>query len=157
MQGPAAGDRSLDLSGLGLGSISQSFAVTNGAVYTVNFLLAGNPDGGPTVKDVRVTTNGSSQDFFFDILVPTVRSKPLMGWTTESFTFVASGSLETLTFASVGCASSGDNPCAFGPALDLVNVSAVPEASTWAMMLIGFAGIGFIAYRRTKKMALATA
>jgi PEP-CTERM motif len=32
-------------------------------------------------------------------------------------------------------------------------VSAVPEPSTWAMMLIGFAGLGFVAYRRTKKSA----
>ena len=26
--------------------------------------------------------------------------------------------------------------------------SAVPEPSTWAMMILGFAGIGFMAYRR---------
>jgi probable HAF family extracellular repeat protein len=30
---------------------------------------------------------------------------------------------------------------------------SVPEPSTWAMMLIGFAGLGFVAYRRTKKGA----
>jgi hypothetical protein len=30
-------------------------------------------------------------------------------------------------------------------------VSAVPEPSTWAMMILGFAGIGFIAYRRRNK------
>jgi hypothetical protein len=29
--------------------------------------------------------------------------------------------------------------------------NAVPEPSTWAMMLIGFAGIGFMAYRRSRK------
>ncbi|MEH2608014.1 PEPxxWA-CTERM sorting domain-containing protein [Bradyrhizobium sp. AZCC 1693] len=34
-------------------------------------------------------------------------------------------------------------------------VSAVPEPSTWAMMLLGFAGIGYGAYRR-KKSAPAT-
>jgi hypothetical protein len=28
--------------------------------------------------------------------------------------------------------------------------SDVPEASTWAMMLVGFAGAGFVGYRRTK-------
>jgi hypothetical protein len=28
------------------------------------------------------------------------------------------------------------------------NVGAVPEASTWAMLIVGFAGIGFMAYRR---------
>jgi len=34
------------------------------------------------------------------------------------------------------------------------NVSAVPEPTTWAMMLLGFAGIGFLAYRRKSKLAL---
>ena len=27
-------------------------------------------------------------------------------------------------------------------------ISAVPESSTWAMMILGFAGVGFMAYRR---------
>jgi hypothetical protein len=31
--------------------------------------------------------------------------------------------------------------------------SAVPEPSTWAMMLLGFAGVGFVAYRRKSKLA----
>ena len=35
--------------------------------------------------------------------------------------------------------------------------STVPEPSTWAMMLIGFAGIGFVTYRRTKKNTTALA
>jgi len=33
------------------------------------------------------------------------------------------------------------------------NVSAVPEPTTWAMMLLGFAGIGFLAYRRRPQPA----
>jgi hypothetical protein len=33
-------------------------------------------------------------------------------------------------------------------------VGAVPEPSTWAMMLLGFAGVGFMAYRRKSKPAL---
>lgn len=36
-------------------------------------------------------------------------------------------------------------------------VTAVPEPSTWAMMLLGFAGIGFMAYRRKTKPALMAA
>jgi hypothetical protein len=28
------------------------------------------------------------------------------------------------------------------------NIAPVPEASTWAMMIIGFFGVGFMAYRR---------
>ena len=27
----------------------------------------------------------------------------------------------------------------------------VPEPSTWAMLLLGFAGLGFVGYRRTRR------
>jgi hypothetical protein len=37
------------------------------------------------------------------------------------------------------------------------NISAVPEPSTWAMMILGFAGIGFLAHRRARKVKLAAA
>jgi hypothetical protein len=36
-------------------------------------------------------------------------------------------------------------------------VSAVPEPSTWAMLLLGFAGIGSMAYRRKSRPALMAA
>jgi hypothetical protein len=32
---------------------------------------------------------------------------------------------------------------------------AVPEPSTWAMMILGFAGLGFMGYRRRKSVAIA--
>jgi hypothetical protein len=35
--------------------------------------------------------------------------------------------------------------------------AAVPEASTWAMMVLGFAGVGFLGYRRKSKSALMAA
>jgi hypothetical protein len=39
-----------------------------------------------------------------------------------------------------------------------LEVSSVPEPSTWAMMILGFAGIGFMTYRRRKSaLALAAA
>ena len=33
-------------------------------------------------------------------------------------------------------------------------VAAVPEPSTWAMMIVGFLGLGFMAYRRKEKLSL---
>jgi PEP-CTERM motif len=36
----------------------------------------------------------------------------------------------------------------FGNGCVTIPASAVPEPSTWAMMALGFAGIGFVAYRR---------
>jgi hypothetical protein len=33
----------------------------------------------------------------------------------------------------------------------------IPEPSTWAMMLIGFAGLGFAGYRRATRASAASA
>jgi hypothetical protein len=42
------------------------------------------------------------------------------------------------------------------PEASVVGISgAVPEPSTWAMMILGFAGVGFMAYRRRSTAALA--
>jgi hypothetical protein len=41
--------------------------------------------------------------------------------------------------------------------VQIAAVAAVPEPSTWAMLLLGFAGIGFTAYRRKSKPALMVA
>lgn len=62
---------------------------------------------------------------------------------------------------SYGLANSIDDPNGTGPAGPPVNeaittfeVAAVPEASTWAMMLLGFLGVGFLAYRRNDASAI---
>jgi hypothetical protein len=49
-----------------------------------------------------------------------------------------------LIFTSVVLGSIGQNSFEF----DNVTVAAVPEPSTWAMMILGFLGVGFMAYRR---------
>jgi hypothetical protein len=41
--------------------------------------------------------------------------------------------------------------------IDPVITADVPEPSTWAMMILGFAGVGFMAYRREAKPALMAA
>jgi hypothetical protein len=70
---------------------------------------------------------------------------PNAGLTSQSFTFATTGGNLVFTSLAGGNANVGN-------ILDNVQVaSGVPELSTWAMMLIGFGGIGFLAYRRTKK------
>jgi hypothetical protein len=55
---------------------------------------------------------------------------------------------DSLVFAP----ANGGNNAALGDfAFVNMNVSAVPEPSTWAMMILGFAGVGFMAYRRRNK------
>jgi choice-of-anchor C domain-containing protein len=139
---PGDGTRSVDLSGNGPGSISQTFATVAGQTYQVSFLLAGNPDGPPPTKTMDVSGTDFSQSFPFPLGSNT---RADMGWTPFSFFFVASGGLETITFGS----NLDLNSTAFGPALDLVNVSAVPELSTWLMMLLGFATLAYFARRRS--------
>lgn len=58
-----------------------------------------------------------------------------------SFNVLATGS-DTLSFIAY------NNP-SFGYLDDVsLNISAVPEPSTWAMLILGFASLGFIAHRR---------
>ena len=75
---------------------------------------------------------------------------PDAGLTSQSFTFATTGGNLVFTSLSGGNANVGN-------ILDNVQVAAVPELSTWAMMLIGFGGIGFLAYRRSKKTSAAVA
>ena len=148
----ANGFRSLDLNGTVPGSISQTFDVVSGQTYKVTFDIAGNPAGGPTEKTLTGAANA------IVLISPTFnttgKSLGNMGWTQVSFDFTATGNLETLTFASTTTADSGNStfPTAFGPALDNVAVTAVPEPSTWAMMILGFLGVGLAAYRRKNRL-----
>jgi len=48
--------------------------------------------------------------------------------------------------------SYGDNTGAFS-----VTIAAVPEPSTWAMLLLGFCGVGFVTYRRRNQSSALTA
>jgi len=38
----------------------------------------------------------------------------------------------------------------YGGNLSTSLVAPIPEPSTWAMMILGFAGVGFMAYRRRR-------
>lgn len=146
----ADGARSLDLNGLVPGSIAQTFDVTNGQTYQVTFYLAGNPAGGPNPKTLQSSAGATVLLSSFDTTGHDLQN---MGWTPVSFDFTATGPTETLTFLSTTTGDSGNSidPTAFGPALDNVSVTAVPEPSTWAMMILGFLSVGFAAYRRKAK------
>jgi hypothetical protein len=70
---------------------------------------------------------------------------------SNSFDSNASLSGSTFTFHSNGTSQDGTYTAVFDIA------AAVPEPATWAMMIVGFAGVGFMAYRRNFKPALRAA
>ncbi|KRB41983.1 choice-of-anchor C family PEP-CTERM protein [Phenylobacterium sp. Root700] len=141
------GVRSIDLSALLGGTIQQTIAVTVGKTYKVSFWLAGNPDGGLGNKLVATSVSGD-QTNDFEFLVGAGNTHSDMGWKEYSYTFTAYDPTATLAFNS-----KTNTP--YGPALDNVSISAVPEPATWAMMIIGFSSAG-VAIRRRRRETSAT-
>jgi hypothetical protein len=70
-------------------------------------------------------------------------------------------STTTLSFSATGpfefrILDNNQTPSGNDFAIDNITINAaVPEPSTWAMMILGFAGIGALAYRRRKSAMLA--
>jgi hypothetical protein len=116
----------------------SSKTVFGAGTYTLSFLLGGSTGGAGGVDSSSKTTLITLGSFSASITLA-----PNAGLTSDSFTFSTTGG--NLVFTSL----AGGNPNV-GNILDNVQVSAVPELATWAMMLLGFAGIGFVAYRRTR-------
>ncbi|MFB9839062.1 choice-of-anchor C family protein [Actinoallomurus acaciae] len=116
----ADGRQSLDLEGSESGTIEQRLATRIGGCYTVTFALAGNPDGGPTIKRgfARVSQNTLGhptvqKNFIFNT---TGRSRGNMGYVPQRFRFRAFAPSSTLIFAS----TTGGG---YGPVIDAVNVA----------------------------------
>jgi hypothetical protein len=128
----------------GSGTLSQTFISSVAGSASINWLAGGRPDFGPY--------NGAQQ---YDVFL---NSSPIGTFSTTSgqaFAVTTGTGLltvgsNTLSFKGAGL---GDNT-AF---VDDVNVAAVPEPATWAMLLLGFAGLGFVGYRRKNKMAFKAA
>lgn len=135
---PAAeGVRSIDLAGNGYGWISQTFDTVPGNLYYVTFFMAGNPEGGDPIKDLFVSAGEKASSYSFDT---TGKSLFFMGWEQKLFDFTAVGDKTTLTFLSL----EGNSP--FGPAVDKIQVTAVPIPTTaW---LLGSGLVGLVMIRR---------
>jgi hypothetical protein len=54
----------------------------------------------------------------------------------------------TFTDGDAGQSITGFTVSSTTNSFELTNISAVPEPATWAMMILGFLSVGFLAYRR---------
>jgi choice-of-anchor C domain-containing protein len=139
-----SGAQSIDLSGNEPGTLTQTISLDTGKLYLLTFWVSGNPDGPPDLKtfdfSVTNTTPMTVANVNFTVVSPP-QSRANMNWQERDWLFIANDGPHTLTFQST-------TPGPYGPALDDVGVTLVPEPETYAMLLAGMGFIGFVARRR---------
>ena len=79
------------------------------------------------------------------------------GWKLSSSNFDPAFSEVTLTSTTLTVTWDGTGTGDQFDATFTTSAPSAPETSTWGMLLIGFTGVGFVAYRRKSKTALQTA
>lgn len=134
----------------GYNALVYDFTVTKTYFYSFTYTLAAV---GPSLTNSQVELTGPSGLIFYSNALGANSSGTLTGT-------IGPGSYEFLTQDI--WSPYADSVAQFGPGSQIANhsdqlqftLSAVPEPSTWAMMILGFAGVGFMAYRRKEKLAL---
>ena len=134
------------------GSISQIITGLNvGYQYQVSFWYAGAQQlgyTGGTTEGWNVTFGGNT----LSTNTLNTGSHGFSGWQQANLVFVANNTSQTLSFLATGGPSAALPPFAL---LDGVNVQVVPEPTTWALMIMGFGGVGALVRNRRRQAALA--
>lgn len=145
------------------GTLSQSFTLANAGLFDYSF-KAGRSESFCSCQDVPLTFSVTIDGIELSSALPAydgAGSGSVFGLNLNSTysgtVALAAGTHEFAFHFSRGNTLFGRAPYFGIDGVSLVQqqVSAVPEPSTWAMMLLGFAGVGFFAYRR--KIAAPTA
>jgi hypothetical protein len=137
----------LDGSTTQLGTLTSNPTFGPGT-YTLSFSLGAYTYQGQYPLEQTLVSIGN----WSTVITPVVDSSFTPGAPLQNYSFVVTTNGGSLVFEALNPQSPGQGTNV-GNILDNVQVSAVPEPATWAMMLIGFAGIGFAAYRRSRKVS----
>lgn len=152
-----SGDVNHFLSANPSGQATVSGGTGNTALTQLTFGLANNNTFTNAVFDINASHDGSVT-IHLDGINLTGAGQPIAGSTfSQDFVVDANGSNFFSVRATNGQAIYDISLTAFNGAvfqdvrqvrLGGGTITATPEPSTWAMMILGFAGVGFMAYRR---------
>jgi hypothetical protein len=134
-------------------SLSQVFNLNAGETITFYAQFTGeqkNKDGLDTAS-VSINLFGQPAAIVASWVLPTHDGQ--QPWQTILFTASSAGSYEFRALVDNVGNASGQSTLRIDGFQTIP--SAVPEPSTWAMMILGFAALGFIAYRRSRKTVAA--
>jgi hypothetical protein len=142
-------------------NLNLDFNASSSDFYTFIGLTSGNNSISFANISTAFDTNFGGHPTSFDVYQATINA----GFNGQSF-FEVNGSFPAGTvivpFGTGGLFTSWTNTgldtggqcIGCGPG---TQIGGVPEPSTWAMIILGFAGVGFMAYRRKSKPALMAA
>jgi hypothetical protein len=136
--------------------IEQTVATAAGSSYTLTFGLASENAVAPPNGTTTLTVSVAGAPTHYVLAVNTSFGELAEPWTTETIHFTASSSSTLVSFVETVNNDAGNNdPIIAG--VDLVGSrgASAPEASTWAMMVLGFGGLAFVGYRSRKAVSLA--
>jgi hypothetical protein len=144
----------VDLVGYGnTGGIYQAFTPAVSGLYRLSFQYANNFYSTSTASAaVEIGTTPGGNTILNDSVTHSNSSAANMLWDLYTFTIYLTGSTPLyLGFDTTSGANSG------GVVITDVAVNPTPIPATWFLMLLGLAGLGFFAYRGTKKGSSALA
>jgi Protein of unknown function (DUF642) len=129
-------------------AVSQTIMTTPGATYQLTFDLGSAIQWG--IQDgVTVSAGATSQTF-----TSTNDGTSINNWDSEVFDFTASSASTLITLAG---ASGNQYIGVNNVSVVETGVPGTPETSTWAMMMLGFAGLGFAGWRSSRETVAARA
>jgi hypothetical protein len=167
---------------LELSDSSSAAIAVGGGVYEQNLMGTGSfslvtalydPIANGTLSGgaIYATPGSANATIQLDVSIFNALSSTLSGLPSSGYLIVQGATLNpvSLVMSNPACSAGQPSPCvqpyfdAFTldwtatyqatPFVPTIKTSGVPEPSTWAMMLLGFAGLGFAGWRASRRTA----